>query len=326
MNKLMNLESKYARGGRVSTPHALMAVRRAIGHLQKGNHAAAKAALESSPDAMNHPMVQQALPMLAPPNRMAEGGQVEQRPYGSSSPGSPGVLGAIHDAVNALKDYVIDRPRRELADQRNQMEQSYLAHGEPGYAEGGKVSAATNMAKFLEEKMGLSTDHAKRLANQYHSATLPTSPVAQQMANDLATRQPVASTMKKSPAQLAQELRAGHVDPKDMQHLMYTDPTLTPLINRYQSGTDNQNLTPAQKEALIRKLQTLGPPQPQMPQRGAPPAMQPQPGQQMPMPGPQPPAGGQPPPGMPSPFGGPPPGTGSGMLPGGPPSGGPPQQ
>ncbi len=303
MNKLLRLEAKYAGGGRVSTPHALSAVRRAIAHVERGDHAAAHAELMRSPDARNHPQVQAAMRMLAPPTAMGsydEGGEV--RPTGSSSPGSPGVLGAIHDAVNSLKDYLIDRPRREMQAQRMASEDAYVNHGEQGYAEGGKVNAAKAMASFLQDKMGFSAEHAQKMADQYHN-TVQASPAAKALADQATARVAPAARQKKAPQQLAQELSAGFVDPADLNHLMYTDPELTKLINRYQSGVDNQTLSAQTKQALASKLQALGgtaPPQlpqrtmqgppglpqtapPSPPQMPGPPAMpgQPAPGAQM---------------------------------------------
>lgn len=208
-----------------------------------------------------------------------DGGEVDtetygpkERPSGQSSPGTPGVLGAIHDAVHALKAYVIDRPRDELNAARQESEDSYISHGDPGYADGGKVDQVSKMAKFMVDKLGLDPGHASRLATQYHAPATAVSPVVRQMADNLAAR-PAASGVKKAPAQLAQELRAGFVHPADLNHLLYTDPTLTPLINRYQSGVDNNNVSPEQKQALIQKLQALGnQTPPQLPQSGMNPA------------------------------------------------------
>ena len=243
MSRLDQLTKKYARGGRVSTPHALAAVQRAMAHVERGDHQAAMAELAKSPDAMAHPQVQAAMATLAPQPRMAEGGPVE-RAQGTSSPGSPGVSGAIKDAIAAARDYFVDVPRREIQAQREQSEDAYINHGEPGYAEGGKVTQVKAMAKFMAEKLGIPDVDAHRLAREYHASTQsPVSPVVQKLAADMAARPPMGG-VKKPPQQLAQELAAGHVDPQELQHLLYTDPTLTPLINRYQSGVDNQNLTP----------------------------------------------------------------------------------
>lgn len=274
MNRLTKLEQKYAGGGRVSTPHALAAVKRAIAHVERGDHKAAHAELMKSPDALNHPQVQAAMSILAP-QHFDEGGEVR----GSSSPGSPGVSGAIKDAVRAARDYFIDRPRRELQAARRENEDSY-EEGDyqgparhtlaDGYAAGGKVTQVKNMAKFMIEKLGIPDADAHRLAREYHVTQDPVSSTARKMADELATRHVLGAGAKMNPAQLAQALAAGHVDPKELQHLLYTDPTLTPLINRYQSGIDNQNLSQGQKQALIAKLQSMGgTTPPQVPQASA---------------------------------------------------------
>jgi hypothetical protein len=71
----------------------------------------------------------------------AGGGDV---PRGSSSPGSPGVGGAVQDALSALRDYFITRPRRELQAERDQFDNSVIDNPPPspqgaptGYADGG---------------------------------------------------------------------------------------------------------------------------------------------------------------------------------------------
>jgi hypothetical protein len=85
----------------------------------------------------------------------ADGGEVVR---GSSSPGTPGVSGAVRDALAALRNYFVDRPRREIQAQREQYENSiiddtntaarpapaksrtdYAAGGRIGFAKGGSV-------------------------------------------------------------------------------------------------------------------------------------------------------------------------------------------
>jgi len=273
MSNLQKLEMRYAAGGRArlpkGAPHPVDTITRAMKHIKEGNHAAAITELQKSPEAMSHPNVQAAMQMMqqgAAPG-MADGGSVD-RPSGQSSPGSPGVLGAIHDAVHAVKDYLIDRPAREIQADREKRENSIIdgtysgptqASRDDGYADGGKVSAVKGMAKFMVDKLGIDSEHANRLAAQYHAAqAAPVSPVARQLSQDVMARTASPSQAKKSPAQLAQELQAGFVHPTDLNHLLYTDPTLTPLINRYQSGVDNQNLSPQQKQTLIQKLSSMG--------------------------------------------------------------------
>jgi hypothetical protein len=53
----------------------------------------------------------------------AEGGEVVR---GSSSPGSPGVSGAVRDALAALRDYMVTSPQRERQAQREQFENSVI--------------------------------------------------------------------------------------------------------------------------------------------------------------------------------------------------------
>ena len=84
----------------------------------------------------------------------ADGGEVR-----SSSPASPGVGGALKDAIAALKDYVIQLPRRNLQASREAAESSVVddtaAHApvtnSPGdYADGGSVSIAQR-AQSMED-------------------------------------------------------------------------------------------------------------------------------------------------------------------------------
>jgi hypothetical protein len=253
----------YASGGRVSVPHALNAIHRAMAHMKAGNMAAAHQELLRSPDALAHPGVQKALPLLQqaqqmPPQQFAEGGEVDNPPPPqSSSPGTPGVSGAIQDAIHALKDYFIDTPRREVQAARQTHIDRAVEGDEPGYADGGKVSLMQNMLKLLVEHGGLSDADATKAMAHFRQQSGQVSPVARQMAEHM-VQNVRPGQFQKSPAQLAKELRAGFVPPSDFSHLMYTDPTLTPLLNRYQGGVDNNNLTPQQKMALIQKLESLG--------------------------------------------------------------------
>lgn len=257
----------YAGGGRVSVPHALNAVHRAMAHLKSGNLAAAHAELLQSPDAMAHPMVQKALPLLAQatqqqaPQMMAEGGEVDDapppHPSNSSSPGSPGISGAISDAVNAARDYFIEAPRREVQAARQQHVDRAVEGDEPAYADGGKVELLKGMLKLLTEH-GMSPEQAGQTLARYRQQAGQVSPVAKQLTQDLVQGGVQTNQLQKSPAQLAKELRAGFVPPSDFTHLMFSDPSLTPLLNRYQTGVDNNNLSPQQKMALIQKLESMG--------------------------------------------------------------------
>jgi len=75
--------------------------------------------------------------------KYADGGEV---PRGSSSPGTPGVSGAVRDAIAALRDYAIDRPRREIQAAKEQRENSIIDDTAPtipaqtNYAAGGPIS------------------------------------------------------------------------------------------------------------------------------------------------------------------------------------------
>lgn len=289
MKDLNALMAKYAKGGPVHpAKRALAAVQRAMHHLGRGNHQAAIHELRKSPEAMAHPEVQVAMRQMMP--GMADGGHVLVKGVNTSSPASPGLSGAIKDAVEAAQDYFVGAPAREIATGRmRKMDRDIDPDSDPGYAEGGKVGNIARMAKFMTEQIGLDPGHASHLATAYHRP--PVSSTAQQMATDIAHNiKPPSMRAPKAPAQLAQELQAGFVDPKDLQHLIYTDPTLTPLINRYQAGVDNQNLTPEQKQALIQKLQQIGQPKPPMPQPGGT-QMQPQLPGGPPGPSPGPPGG-----------------------------------
>jgi hypothetical protein len=148
MKMLDDLEYKYAMGGPVQAKQqALAAVQQAMAHVQNGNHGAAMQVLQNSPAAMMHPEVRAAARQLRPQGqmpmqRMDDGGPVR----GSSSPGSPGVLGAIKDAAAALKDYYIDRPGRE-ADAAAQHRIDVISgqvEDPDGHASGGSISDPPN--------------------------------------------------------------------------------------------------------------------------------------------------------------------------------------
>jgi hypothetical protein len=80
-----------------------------------------------------------------PGNGMAEGGSFDpvssarERVSGQSSPGSPGVSGAIKDAVDALKSWMAG-PRREIAAGR---EESIMRPAEESHADGGTTGVST---------------------------------------------------------------------------------------------------------------------------------------------------------------------------------------
>lgn len=113
--------------------------------------------------------------------RFDEGG----RAIGHSSPGSPGVGGAVKDAVAALRDYLIDRPRREIQAARTAHENAIIddtdtaqqATRPDDYATGGPVAGLSENAK------GAVKTALTHLANKDASsaaATLHASPEAMQ--------------------------------------------------------------------------------------------------------------------------------------------------
>lgn len=110
-------------------------------------------------------------------------------------------------------------------------------------------------------------DQAMQNANGYGDGgkvTQRLAALAKLMADDVVKNVPTpGKRLPRPPAQLAQELRAGFVDPQDFNHLLHTDPETTDLIGHYQGAVDKaafnrQPVDPAQKQALIAKLESLG--------------------------------------------------------------------
>jgi hypothetical protein len=136
--------------------------------------------------------------------RFDDGGPVQ----GSSSPGSPGFLGAVHDALAALKDYVIDRPRREMQASREQFENSIVddnnTAGNPAadpqqrsdYAGGGQVMAPGAEVAIRKALMHLQQKDAGSAA-----ATLHASPHAMAHPEIAAAAQALRSHQGVAPAQ-----------------------------------------------------------------------------------------------------------------------------
>ena len=98
---------------------------------------------------------------------LAEGGEVEafdpidaarQRVYGSSSPGSPGVSGAIKDAIAALKSYLMGTTQNEVAEDKRQ----YVDSQVEGRADGGMVEGPSTE----HEKAGLGKRFGVRVMEQ----------------------------------------------------------------------------------------------------------------------------------------------------------------
>lgn len=111
-----------------------------------------------------------------------DGGEV---PRGSSSPGSPGFMGAVRDALHALRDYVIDRPRRELQSQREQYENSIVddtntaerpraPQRQEEYARGGSATIHPAALRALHQAMA----HLQNKDAGSAAATLRASPAA----------------------------------------------------------------------------------------------------------------------------------------------------
>jgi hypothetical protein len=112
-----------------------------------------------------------------PPPTFEDGGRV----VGQSSPGSPGVSGAVKDALAALRDYMIDRPRREIQAARQAREDAITQDTRPAqtgdYAAGGQVPALS------EQAIGAVRAALTHLTNKDASsaaATLRASPEAMQ--------------------------------------------------------------------------------------------------------------------------------------------------
>jgi hypothetical protein len=95
------------------------------------------------------------------------------------------------------------------------------------------------------------------------------SKVAKTLADDMVANVP-KETPKQTPAVLAQKLRAGFVDPKELQHLTFVDPSATTLINGYQTAVDNGLVTSDLRDALSNKLASMGDTMPQQIQRYTP--------------------------------------------------------
>jgi hypothetical protein len=132
--------------------------------------------------------------------RFDDGGPVR----GSSSPGSPGVLGAVQDALAALKDYVIDRPRRELQAGREDFENSIVddtnkatdPQQRADYAGGGQVMAPEAVSAVKKALMHLQQKDASSAA-----ATLHASPHAMAHPDIAAAAQALRTHQGVAPAQ-----------------------------------------------------------------------------------------------------------------------------
>lgn len=138
--------------------------------------------------------------------RFDEGG----RATGQSSPGSPGVGGAVRDALAALRDYMIDRPRREIQAAREANENAVVDGDYTGptqqpvksggdYAAGGPVAGLSENAKSAVKA---ALTHLTNKDASSAAATLHASPEAMQhpvvrlAAHALRTSQGVAPAVQ----------------------------------------------------------------------------------------------------------------------------------
>ena len=117
------------------------------------------------------------------PQHFEDGGRVR----GQSSPGSPGMGGAVKDALAALRDYMIDRPRREIQAARTARENTIVddtgAEAPPTAQRGDDYAAGGPVPGLSENAKGAVKAALTHLANKDASsaaATLHASPEAMQ--------------------------------------------------------------------------------------------------------------------------------------------------
>jgi hypothetical protein len=148
-----------------------------------------------------------------PQHPVATGGSISRPRYdgggevNSSSPGSPGVLGAVRDALSALRDYVINRPKREMQAGREKFENSVVddtngaappqaSNERADYAGGGQVMAPEAVSAVKKALMHLQQKDAGSAA-----ATLHASPHAMQHPDIAVAAQALRSHQGVAPAQ-----------------------------------------------------------------------------------------------------------------------------
>jgi hypothetical protein len=135
------------------------------------------------------------LPQLKARLGYPDGGPVE-RPRGSSSPGTPGVGGAVHDALSALRDYLLGSTQRENAAARQAREDAVInGPGGPArpndptteYAGGGKVRFSPKAHGALKAALShlANKDHSSAAAALRASPEAMSHPVVQQAAHSL---------------------------------------------------------------------------------------------------------------------------------------------
>lgn len=140
------------------------------------------------------------------PVHFDQGGEI---PRGQSSPGSPGFMGAVRDALSSLKDYVIDTPRRRLQASREGFENSIvddtntavrppLPEQRSDYARGGSATMHPAALRALHQAI----THLQNMDAGSAAATLRASPAAmahpdiQAAERALRTHQGVAPAQK----------------------------------------------------------------------------------------------------------------------------------
>lgn len=140
----------------------------------------------------------------APKNAFDTGGEVQR---GSSSPGSPGFLGAARDALDALRRYLIENPRREIQEGRQQYENSIIddtntaarpaAPEQHDYAGGGRVlepAAVRALQQAIKHLQGM--DASSAAASLRSSPHAMAHPDVQAAEAALRTHQGVAPAAK----------------------------------------------------------------------------------------------------------------------------------
>ena len=126
--------------------HTVRPVPADLSALDKYTPSASAQGPQLSPEAIDDLMARSGGGQYRDPNGMAEGGSFDpisdaaERVRGSSSPGSPGVSGAIKDAVDALKSWMAGA-KGEMQSGRERIEDRYV--NAEDHAEGGTTGVST---------------------------------------------------------------------------------------------------------------------------------------------------------------------------------------
>lgn len=158
----------------------------------------------------------------------------------SSSPGSPGFGGAISDAIAALKDYLVDTPRRRLQAEREGYENSVIN------SEGNQPTAPAP-----DQRM----DYARGGAASMHPAALRTLQQAIVHLNNMDAGS-AAATLRSSPAAMAHpDIRAAEAALRTHQGVAAGTKTL----NTLQNANDARKIAPqfARGGSVQRQLREL---------------------------------------------------------------------